>query len=588
MAVTLSVGMVSWAAADDPQVAATYVVTPLLADNGKTAYRIVISKGAAAPEAFAAEELVRYLHRITGAEFEVVEGGDSSAAGAVISLGGVVPQDVRTSLDGLGEDAFLIKTDGAHLCLAGSTPRATLYAVYTWLETLGVGFPRPGHGYLQAGMEEPLPQEETVPRNKRLLLQPIDRVEKPSFSYRAILTFPMIRDRALREIDWLAKNRLNWVHLITNTDLSIWEKQQVREVLMPAIRKRGIRVQGIGHSFYAYIHPDQYAGKHPEYFAMMDGKRAATHARGATLCVSNPAVAPLMARNMGRFLRENPEIEIIDLWNNDGLGWCECPPCRRMNGVSADSTEPYHSTTRGYMKFVNHVAGLLAEEYPDVRVNALAYGFTLHCDPQNPPAPNVVVGIAPWSRVSYMESDDYYVPITEPGPVNDYLIIAIRGWAGQTKRLYLYDYYGNRHEFFPIIDTLRKDYRTYRDLGIDMISSETYMWDEFNLWAYSRLAWDHRRPLGDIIADYCRITYRAAAEPMQRFHRTLERHKWNWPKRRGDLEPMLAQARHLAAADPTVQGKLQRMTEILAMDPKKTWPHDNPPPPLDETDGVEP
>ena len=69
---------------------------------------------------------------------------------------------------------------------------------------------------------EPLEREETIPRRSVISVPPVDRMEIPSFSYRAMLPFPMIRDRSVREIDWVAKNRLNWVHLITNTDLSIW------------------------------------------------------------------------------------------------------------------------------------------------------------------------------------------------------------------------------------------------------------------------------------------------------------------------------------------------------------------------------
>ena len=559
-----------------------------LVKNGETSYRIVVDGASPLPERFAAEELRRYLFDMSGADLPIyltTQDPPSRNRDHAIVLGHAAPGPIREELSGLPEDAFLIRTMHTRLILAGACPRATLYAVYTFLEDLGVGFPRPGQSYLKKPFNEPGPQEETVPKKTTIAVAKVDRLEKPSFSYRAILTFPMIRDRAVREIDWLAKNRLNWVHLITNTDLSVWEKEQVREVLMPEIRKRGIHVQGIGHSFYAYVPPKKYQAQHLEYFAMMDGERRTEHRRGATLCVSNPEVVRVMTENMSAFLRENPEIEIIDLWNNDGLGWCECPRCREMNGCAADSEQPYTSITRGYLRFVNEVAGELAKRHPGVKINALAYGFTLHPDPLTPPAHNVIVGIAPWSRVCYAESDDYYVPITEPGPVNDYLRIAIPNWARQrASGFYIYDYYGVRYEFFPIIDTVRKDYAWYKKLGIDMLSSETFMWDEFNLWAYTRLAWDHQMPLRKVVADFCRIAYRAAAEPMEDFHLLLERRKWEWPKHRDELAPLLkdAQAKAEAAGDVTIQAKLKRMAELLAQDPQKSWPHKHPPPPLED------
>src|SRR4029079_2532028 len=99
--------------------------------------------------------------------------------------------------------------------------------------------------------------------------------------------------------------------------------------MLPERRKRGLQVEGIGHSFFAYIPPEKYAAEHPEYFAMgPDGKRLVEPGRGG--CgVWNPEVARVMAANMDAFLRENPEIEIIDAWTNDSAAWCLCPECKR-------------------------------------------------------------------------------------------------------------------------------------------------------------------------------------------------------------------------------------------------------------------
>ena len=548
--------------------------------EGASDYRIVVGGQAATAERFAAEELQAYVERITGVKLPI-DSGPARPDDRVVLIGTMAPAEAREALRTLVEDAFLIRTSGPRLILAGATPRATLFAVYAFLENLGVGFPRPGPGAEQPAGRPSL-QEETIPRLRSIRLPALERLEKPAFQYRALLAFPMIMEPTRREIDWMAKNRFNWIHLITNTDLSIWQKEKVREVLIPEIRKRGLHLQGIGHSFFAYVPPARYFAEHPEYFALIEGQRRAEHGRGPSLCTSNENVVSLMAENMNAFLEANPEIEVIDLWNNDGLGWCECEACRRLQGLAPDDRGPYRSTTRGYLTFVNQVAARLAARHPGIRVNALAYGLTLHSPPDVQPGPNVLVGIAPWSRVSYAESDDYYVPITQPGPVNDYLRIAIPGWAKQTKQLYIYDYYANRNEFFPIIDTLRKDYAWYQKLGIDEVSSETYIWDEFNLWAYGRLAWNPELPVTQIVEAYCPIAYRAAAQPMQRFHLLLERHKWEWPLHRQELAGFLRQAQEQAAtaADQMVQAKLARLGEILARDPQKSWPHSGPPPEL--------
>ena len=550
---------------------------------------IVMGENPSEPERFAAAELGRYLEKIGGARLGTYRASQEFPAGQgerVILLGSAAPHSVWLELSQKIEDAYIVRTVGSSLILAGASPRATLYAVYDFLETLGVGFPRPGHSHLLTQRPEPLEREETIPRRTVIKVPPVDRMEIPSFSYRAMLPFPMIRDRSVREIDWVAKNRLNWVHLITNTDLSIWETEEVRDVLMPQIRKRGLHVQGIGHSFFAYIPIEKYGAEHPEYFAVIDGERAVDpkkHARGG-LCVSNPEVVKLMAANMSAFLKQNPEIEIIDLWTNDSAAWCACKPCQEMQGLAPGANGRYSTTTRSYLRFVNQVARILAKDHPKVMVNALAYALNTLVDPETKPAANVIVGVAPWGRATYGGSDDYYTPITEPGPVNSTLHPTILGWLELTSNFYLYDYYSNRSEFFPIMDTLRKDYAYYKTIGLDKVSTETFMWDEFNVWVYARLAWDHTTPLKDLVSEFCRIAYRSGAEPMKSFYMELERKKWLWPQHRAELAPLLAEAKSLAEAafDPTVVAKIERLEMWLEKDPPKTWPHDNPPPPLGE------
>jgi hypothetical protein len=555
-----------------------------LIGGGASVYCIVTAPDAPEPERFAADELGRYLSQMSGVQLRIVTRDAPDAQGEkTVLLGEAVPAAARGALAGQGEDAFLIRTEGRRLMLAGASPRATLYAVYALLEDLGVGFPRPGQSHIEQQVEEPGPQEETIPKLSTVRIPPMNRIEKPAFSYRGLVHFPMVRDRTLREIDWMAKNRFNWAHLITNTEFKAeWDRNEVRKVLLPALRKRGIHVQGIGHSFFAYIPPEKYAAEHPEYFAMgPDGKRQVQAGRGG-LCVSNPDVVKLMAANMDQFLRENPEIEIIDLWTNDSAAWCLCPECKKMQGVPPEFKGPYATTTRSYLRFVNQVAELLARKHPKIQVNALAYALNMLPDPETTPASNVIVGIAPWGRITYMGSDDYYVPLKEPSRVNSTLHPAILGWLRLSKNVYLYDYYGNRVEFFPIVDTLRKDYAYYGTVGLRQISAEIFYWPEFNMWAFGRLAWDPGIPLRRLVSDFCRIAYRPAAEPMVRFYMTLERWKWEWPRHRAELESLLAQAETKAAGDPTVVAKLQRLRKVLATEPTKTWDHPKPPPPLSD------
>ena len=543
--------------------------TLTLAKDGKSNYRIVLVENASETEKFAAEELSRYLSEMSGVRLPIVNLSEAKDIKEVIFVGKSTPDSIRKSLNLRVEDAYLVDVNNKAISLAGASDRASLYAVYDFLETLGIGFARP--------------DQETVPHKSTIELAFFRRMEEPSFSYRAIVLFPLNKDWALLEIDWMAKNRFNWAHLITNTEIEEWQTQEVRKSLMPQLLKRGLHIQALGHSFGAFF-PAEYNKEHPEYFSLgPDGVRN-TGSRGA-LCLSNPEVVRVMSENIHKFLAANPEIEIIDLWTNDSASWCYCPGCKKMQGVDPNFSEPRYSyTTRSYLKFVNEVAAKLAVQHPTIRVNALAYHSNTFSDPQVKPAENVFVGFAPWGRACYLGSDDYYVPITEPGPVNDYVRPAMLGWLKLTKNFYIYDYYtasGSSGEIFPIIDTLRKDLAYYKTLGITSMSTETAgCWAAFNVWAAGRLFWNHNVPLKKMVNDFCRISFRDAAEPMTKFYMALESYKWQWREHRPQLAAFIDEAEKLAETDATVKLKLGELRLALASQPLATFKHKAPPPAL--------
>lgn len=161
---------------------------PPLVSQAKSDYRIVIAGDAAEPEKFAAAELARYVERISGARLAV--SAEAPAGEAVIQVGSAAPHTVWLELSQLSEDAFVVRTAGRNLILSGGCPRSTLYAVYAYLEMLGVGFPRPGQSHLLQQLEQPTAQEETIPRTPTIPFNPVNRLEKPSFEYRGRVAVP--------------------------------------------------------------------------------------------------------------------------------------------------------------------------------------------------------------------------------------------------------------------------------------------------------------------------------------------------------------------------------------------------------------
>ena len=150
-----------------------------LAEAGRSDYTIVIASDAPLPVRFAAEELQKYLKQITAALLPIVVEPSGEAAicvGESKAVGEL--QRLRAELAPRGEDGYLMLSQGKRIVLLGNSPRATLYAVYHFLEKyLGCGWPAPG--------------EDTVPRCENVRIAPFDeRVGPPALAMRQIILYP--------------------------------------------------------------------------------------------------------------------------------------------------------------------------------------------------------------------------------------------------------------------------------------------------------------------------------------------------------------------------------------------------------------
>ena len=154
-----------------------------------------------------------------------------------------------------------------------------------------------------------------------------------------------------------------------------------------------------GHSYVAAVPVKKYFKQHPEYFALIKGKRFDN--RYNHLCVSNPAVQKLIKENVAENFKAG--YPMAQLSQSDGFRPCECAECAKLFGVK-DFGEKLWILHR-------NIARELYKEFPDKTVCIIAYGPT-----KNPPKtftefpPNVCIELAPWTFDSLKVWGKYNVP----------------------------------------------------------------------------------------------------------------------------------------------------------------------------------
>jgi|GEM_PF-1042573 len=192
--------------------------------NGQTKAAVIIGNNPTWIEQYAAQELVRYIKEISGAQLKIVNTENEVSKGVdnIILIGRSETNrkiaelydkgQIKLSMDYPGLDGFIIKSvrkdNKNYLVLGGSIDRGTLYAVYHFLEeVLKVGFFEDG---------------EYIPKRQVIEFDQIRLEERPYFPIRQILqhttmlyTPPLWNlSQWKKEIDWLVKKKFNTAMLV--------------------------------------------------------------------------------------------------------------------------------------------------------------------------------------------------------------------------------------------------------------------------------------------------------------------------------------------------------------------------------------
>jgi len=269
----------------------------------------------------AARWLQEYVQKATGAKLKVVAEDKPMPAGALISVGHTkMAATAGINSSGLKYDGCKLIVKGNVLYLLGRDDpkldvhlaagdgsasqltdwvgaRGTCRAVIKFLEDFcGVRWFLPG------------PQGELVPQIEHISVpEDLNQLFQPAFAY--------------------------------NDNRSPYDKNVLGEpggtiaALANNFRK-AVKVAPGGHTYYAAVSQQEYGKAHPEYYALIGGKRKNAEwtkesPYGHHLCSSNPDVKRLLVEHTQK--RFDRGLDWVSVGQEDGYRRCQCPECEKLD-----------------------------------------------------------------------------------------------------------------------------------------------------------------------------------------------------------------------------------------------------------------
>ena len=444
--------------------------------EGVSDYRIVLGASATTMDQKAAEDLARWLGEMTGAKFAVVREADAfEPTGREISIGHTrLLQDsgLKLAKQDLSRDGYGIGVKGQQLFIVGGSQRGIINGVYSLLEEdLDCRWYAPG--------------TQSIPRRQTLRFSPMVRSYVPALENRRD---PYNAD-TMFDVDWSLRNKTLGAH-----------------AKVPAEWGGHPGWPGV-HTFPTYLPPSLFA-QHPEYFAEVDGKRNAIQP-----CLSHPAVLEMTIGKVREQLRDDPHTRVIDISLNDygPHSFCQCEQCRSL----AESEGSYMGPL---LRFINAVAESIAADYPDTKINTLAYLGTEVPPRTLRPRENVTFWFATNARWS---KTNVFVGEIEP------IVRAMEGWKKIGAHTVIWDYPAAFSYLSMNInqEVDQANLRYYIDHGATGVMYQ-YADAEANQgadqsflrsWVGAKQMWDPSRNARGLIRDFNHGYYGKAAEPMRAF-----------------------------------------------------------------------
>lgn len=375
----------------------------------------------------------------------------------------------------------------------------TLSGVYQFLERYGVRWYMPG----KLGT--------VVPRTSKVVVPALNLTKSPFYEYRyAYYAFP---DRS--------------------DDQTLWYRRSGYGAPVP------VQIQ---HSFGRWFH--KYKDTHPEYFALIGGKRdyttLSTILGPGGYNLTDKGLIQRAVDTAIQYFDENPGQMLFPLAPEDGMQLISEDP---ESQSYLDPNDPHDGKFSNYVwTFVNKVAIEVAKKYPDKYIGCFAYErYSLPPSRIEKLSPNVAVMI---TKFRAMYPDPQRKANTEK---------KIIAWSRKAATIYTWEYYCNPlfnpgWQGYPMFFTkiLQDDLKFQKGISKgEFIEAESWLPEQYStapekilmsypgldhllLYINARLLWNPDLDLQALLSEYYKKFYGPAEAPMRGFWQLIEA---NWMKK---------------------------------------------------------
>ena len=394
-------------------------------------YTIVVADNANKATQYAATILQARLRQVIGVDVAVVT--DATAETELEILLGNTNRTACLGIDfaALGEESYRVKTVGNDLVIAGND-RGVLYGVYAYLEALGYRF--------YTVDVEKLPSEVFVPVS-------MDLAWDPTFGYREVM-YEMTWDA-----EWAVSQRIN--------------SDFIRSELKNDSRYGGFTGYVGGDSWTVHtlskLLPESELSVHPEYFALVNGKRIAKTSEGLYTqpCLTNEDAYQYVLNSALNKIASDRKANIISISENDSGTYCNCDAC--------NASYAQYGVSGTFFRFINRIAGDIAKVYPDVWVDTLSYDMSKDVPENLTLEDNVIVRVC-LRMCNFCTDPSKCEQLAEDQQ-------RLRSFAAICDNVYVWMYpinWGNLYAALPNYEELRYHVNFFAEVGVKGIYAEGY------------------------------------------------------------------------------------------------------------------